>query len=82
VAIALGILHLKPVWERAKPILQTLPESGGEQRVRHEPRGAIALRDLRFAYPGGEDVLHGVTSRSGPENSSPSSGRAARASRR
>ena len=61
VAIALGILHLKPVWERAKPILQTLPESGGERRVRHEPRGAIALRDVRFAYPGGKDVLHGVS---------------------
>jgi ABC-type bacteriocin/lantibiotic exporter with double-glycine peptidase domain len=60
VAIALGILHLKPVWERAKPILETLPESGGEKRTRHDPRGAIALRDLRFAYPGGEDVLHGV----------------------
>jgi NHLM bacteriocin system ABC transporter ATP-binding protein len=60
VGIALGILHLKPVWERAKPILQTLPESGGERRERHEPRGAIALRDVRFAYPGGEDVLHGV----------------------
>jgi ATP-binding cassette subfamily C protein len=60
VAIALGVLHLKPVWERAKPILQTLPESGGERRERHEPRRAIALRDVHFAYPGGEDVLHGV----------------------
>ncbi len=60
VSIALGLLHLRPLWERAKPILETLPESGAQRSVRHDPRGAIRLRGVKFAYPGGPDVLHGI----------------------
>jgi ATP-binding cassette subfamily C protein len=60
VAIGLGLLHLQPLWERAKPILEALPESGPRRSGRHDPQGAINLAGVRFAYPGGEDVLHGV----------------------
>jgi len=60
VSTALDLLHLKPLWERAKPILETLPEGGAENRKRHEPRGAVRLEGVRFAYPDGEDVLHGI----------------------
>ena len=60
VATAVGLLDLKPLWERAQPLLQTVPENGAERVLRHEPRGAIALRNLSFAYAGGPRVLHGM----------------------
>jgi hypothetical protein len=60
VATGLDLLHLKPLWERAKPILETLPEGGAERRKRHEPQGVIRLEGVRFAYPEGGDVLHGI----------------------
>jgi ABC-type bacteriocin/lantibiotic exporter with double-glycine peptidase domain len=60
VSTGLDLLHLKPLWERARPILETLPEGGAEKRKRHEPQGAIRLEGVRFAYPEGGDVLHGI----------------------
>jgi ATP-binding cassette subfamily C protein len=60
IGTALDLLHLKPLWERAQPLLETLPETGGERALRHAPRGAIRLEGVKFAYPGGEDVLHGI----------------------
>jgi ATP-binding cassette subfamily C protein len=61
VATALDVVNLKPVWDRARPILETPPEDAGRDRVRHDPQGAISLEQVSFAYPGGPDVLHGVT---------------------
>ncbi len=60
VSTSLDLLHLKPLWERAKPILETLPEGGERRRARHDPKGAIRLERVRFAYPEGGDVLHGI----------------------
>jgi ATP-binding cassette subfamily C protein len=60
VGIALGLLDLKPQWERAKPLLDTVPENGPERVGKHEPLGAISLRGVEFAYPGGPRVLHGI----------------------
>ena len=60
VSTALGLLHLKPLWERAKPLLDTLPEGGAARGLRHEPQGAIRLENLSFAYPAGEDVVRGI----------------------
>jgi len=60
VSTALDVVNLKPVWDRARPILETLPEDslgGGE---RHEPQGAIGISGLSFSYPGGPRVLHGI----------------------
>lgn len=66
VGTALELLHLQPLWERAKPLLETLPEDGDERVVRHEPRGAIRLERVSFAYPGGDDVLRGIDLRIRP----------------
>ena len=60
VSTALDLVNLKPVWDRARPILETPPEDalgGGE---RHDPAGAIELRHVAFAYPGGPEVLHDI----------------------
>ena len=57
---ALDFVNLRPVWERARPILATLPEDGPRRGEPHVPRGAIALRGVSFAYGDGEPVLHGV----------------------
>ena len=61
VASAVEIVNLKPVWDRARPILEALPEDADGSRLRHDPQGAIELRGVSFAYPGGDDVLHGVS---------------------
>jgi ATP-binding cassette subfamily C protein len=60
VSTAIDVVNLKPVWDRARPILETPPEDSGIARMRHEPRGAIELRGVSFAYPGGDDVLRAI----------------------
>ncbi|HSS28552.1 MAG TPA: ATP-binding cassette domain-containing protein [Usitatibacter sp.] len=58
---ALGLVNLKPVWDRARPILETPPEDAAVQGAeRHEPAGAIDLEKVSFAYPGGPVVLEDV----------------------
>jgi NHLM bacteriocin system ABC transporter ATP-binding protein len=60
VTIWMDLLQLKPVWDRAKPILQAIPEDGALDKVRHEPQGAIELSGVSFAYPEGPDVLSDI----------------------
>jgi NHLM bacteriocin system ABC transporter ATP-binding protein len=60
VSTSLDLMHLKPLWERARPILEALPEGGAQPRRRHDPKGAIRLERVSFAYPEGDDVLHGI----------------------
>jgi ATP-binding cassette subfamily C protein len=60
VSTALDVVNLKPLWDRARPILETPPEDAGKAGERHDPRGAIRLEGVSFAYPGGPDVLSGV----------------------
>jgi ATP-binding cassette subfamily C protein len=60
VSTALDVVNLKPLWDRARPILETLPEDSGQAGEHHDPRGAIALEGVSFAYPGGPDVLDGI----------------------
>ena len=60
VTIWMDLLQLKPVWDRARPILQAIPEDGALDKVRHDPQGAIALAGVSFAYPEGPDVLTDV----------------------
>ena len=60
VAGALELVNLTPVWQRARPILETLPEDGPRRGESHAPQGAIALRGVSFAYADGEPVLHGI----------------------
>jgi len=61
VTTALDLVNLKPLWDRARPILETAPEDAGHHGERHDPAGAIELRNVSFAYPGGPRVLHGVS---------------------
>ena len=60
VSTALDLVNLKPVWDRARPILAATPEdaSGGDHR--HDPTGAIELAKVSFAYPGGPPVLNDI----------------------
>jgi ATP-binding cassette subfamily C protein len=60
VSTALDLVNLKPVWDRARPILEVLPEDALGKGEAHDPRGAIALKGVSFAYPGGPDVLKDV----------------------
>jgi len=60
VSTTLAVVNLKPVWDRARPILETPPEDAGGHGKRHAPAGAITLSGLSFSYPGGEPVLSGI----------------------
>ncbi len=60
VSTALDLVNLKPVWDRARPILETPPEDAGAAGAMHEPQGAISLDHVRFAYPNGPVVLHDI----------------------
>ncbi|MEO5691709.1 MAG: ATP-binding cassette domain-containing protein [Usitatibacter sp.] len=57
VSTALDVVNLRPVWDRARPILDTPPEDAVGGGERHEPQGAINLSGVSFAYPGGPTVL-------------------------
>jgi len=61
VSTALDVVNLKPIWDRARPILETPPEDAAGHGIRHDPRGALTLECVSFAYAGGPDVLHGLT---------------------
>jgi ATP-binding cassette subfamily C protein len=61
VTTALDLVNLKPVWDRARPILETPPEDAAVHGAeRHDPAGAIDLEKVSFAYPGGPVVLEDV----------------------
>ncbi len=60
-ATALGLLNLVPVYERAKPILQTLPESGEGRRHPGELQGGIEVMKLGFRYGDGPEILKDVS---------------------
>jgi len=61
VATWMDVLRLKPVWERARPILQAVPEAAASQGNPHDPMGAITLDNVSFGYPDGPEVLHEVS---------------------
>ena len=61
VSTALDLVNLKPVWDRARPILETPPEDAGRKGVAHEPKGAIQLKGVSFAYPNGPVVLDNIS---------------------
>ncbi len=60
-ATALKLLNLVPVYERAKPILQTLPESGEGRRHPGELQGGIEVMKLGFRYGEGPEILKDVS---------------------
>jgi ATP-binding cassette subfamily C protein len=59
---AMSLVHLKPVWERARPIVETMPErlsapGAADMAVRHDPQGGIDISGLGFRYPEGPEIL-------------------------
>ena len=61
VSTGLDVVNLKPLWDRARPILDTPPEDAAGGGERHEPQGAITLERVRFGYPGGPDVITDIS---------------------
>jgi ATP-binding cassette subfamily C protein len=59
-ACALEAANVKPAWDRARPIVEAMPEDAPSQAARHDPRGTIALEGVRFAYGAGPEVLAGI----------------------
>jgi NHLM bacteriocin system ABC transporter ATP-binding protein len=57
----LGLLNLIPVYERAKPILETLPEVDENKSHPGELQGAIEVVKLGFSYGEGPDILKDVS---------------------
>ncbi len=58
---AIDLVQLLPVWERAKPIVETLPDAAGKRNERHDPIGGIEIINLGFRYPDGPAVLEDVS---------------------
>jgi len=55
------LLGFVPVYERIKPILETVPESHANHASPGLLNGAIELRNVSFGYAGGPLVLHNVS---------------------
>ena len=53
----LGLLDLVPIYERARPILEALPESGDSKLHPGELQGSIEVMKLSFAYPNGPEII-------------------------
>ena len=53
----LGLLDLVPIYERARPILDALPESGDGKLHPGELQGSIDVMKLSFAYPNGPEII-------------------------
>jgi ABC-type bacteriocin/lantibiotic exporter with double-glycine peptidase domain len=58
---AIDLVQLLPVWERARPIVETLPEASGRRNAVHEPLGSIEIANLTFRYADGPKVLDDVS---------------------
>ncbi|MBC7623729.1 MAG: NHLP bacteriocin export ABC transporter permease/ATPase subunit [Aeromicrobium sp.] len=58
---AIDLVQLLPVWERARPIVETLPEASGRRNAVHEPLGSIEIANLGFRYAEGPKVLDDVS---------------------
>lgn len=57
----LDVLHLVPVYERAKPIFETLPEADERKAHPGELQGGLELANVCFSYAGGPQILENVS---------------------
>lgn len=55
-----GLLHIKPVYERITPLLQTFPEKTGVGK-NISLQGGIRLDNVSFAYEDGKNVLEDIS---------------------
>jgi len=61
-ATAVGLLGIIPLYERAKPILQTAPEISPEKADPGELNGEIELSNVSFAYrPDQSPIIHNLS---------------------
>jgi NHLM bacteriocin system ABC transporter ATP-binding protein len=58
---AIELVQLLPVWERARPIVESLPESAGRTNTNHEPLGSVQIINLSFRYPEGPKVIEDLS---------------------
>ena len=62
-----ALMSLKPLYDRAPPLLAASPENPGRQGARHDLRGGVEVRDAVFRYRGeGPAVLDGVSIKARP----------------
>lgn len=61
VTTVIDLVQLLPVWERARPIVETLPDATGKRNERHELLGGIEIVNLSFRYTDGPKVLDDIT---------------------
>jgi NHLM bacteriocin system ABC transporter ATP-binding protein len=62
-----ALMSLKPLYDRAAPLLAASPENPGRQGARHDLRGGVEVRDAVFRYRGeGPAVLDGVSIKARP----------------
>jgi NHLM bacteriocin system ABC transporter ATP-binding protein len=54
---ALGLINLIPIYERAKPILEQVPENDGDKSPPEAIQGAIDIARLNFSYPDGPTII-------------------------
>ena len=57
----LTLLNIVPIYERAKPILDTVPESSIDKPDPGELQGAIAITGIDFRYKADTAVLQGIS---------------------
>lgn len=58
---AIGLLNLVPVYERTRPILETVPESDDDKAHPGELQGGLEIANLSFRYGDGPEVLRNVS---------------------
>jgi ATP-binding cassette subfamily C protein len=58
---SLGIINLVPVYERARPILESTPETDEGKAHPGELQGGLEVANVSFRYGDGPDILKGVS---------------------
>jgi len=58
---ALGLLKLVPIYGRAKPILEGLPEADASRKHPGELQGSIEVVNVGFAYTANQEILKNTT---------------------
>ncbi|MBT4836423.1 MAG: NHLP bacteriocin export ABC transporter permease/ATPase subunit [Methylococcales bacterium] len=57
----LMLLNLVPIYERVKPILQTIPEVSDSKVQIEDLQGWVEVSQINFQYPDGPQILHDIS---------------------
>ncbi len=67
VTTLIGCVAVIPLYERLKPILAAVPESGGEQTCPGKLTGRLELKNVNFSYSeDGPQILHDISIKAAP----------------